>query len=121
MKFSNRLSPAEVERLALVAEEAAEVVQVAMKILRHGYESHHPQGFLSNRQLLEAELGDLDMAKTLLVKAGDITGSAITIAAVLKVSRVMEYTHHQPARLFSQVAMIVNAAHTAREAEEERP
>lgn len=33
----NGLSPAEVERLALLAEECGEVIQTVGKILRHGY------------------------------------------------------------------------------------
>ena len=58
-KFQNDLTPAEVERLALLAEEAAEVIQVVGKIIRHGYESTHPNGGKNNRELLEHELSDL--------------------------------------------------------------
>jgi hypothetical protein len=36
----NQLTDAEAERLALLAEECGEVVQVIGKILRHGYESY---------------------------------------------------------------------------------
>ena len=62
----NRLSPAEAERLAMLAEECGEVVQVVGKILRHGYDSYHPdqQGMppearYTNRQALGHELTDL--------------------------------------------------------------
>ena len=48
------LSPAEAERLYVLAEECAEVVVVVNKILRHGYESYNPhQSDLgSNREQL---------------------------------------------------------------------
>jgi hypothetical protein len=56
----NGLSPAEAERLALLLEELGEAQQVIGKILRHGYESHHPENpDDSNRALLEGELGDV--------------------------------------------------------------
>jgi len=41
-KHFNGLSPAEAERLALLAEECGEVVQAVCKVLRHGYESTNP-------------------------------------------------------------------------------
>src|SRR5579872_899269 len=37
-----RLTPAQIERLALLAEECGEVMQAVSKILRHGYESRNP-------------------------------------------------------------------------------
>lgn len=40
----NGLSPAEAERLAILAEECSEVVQKVCKTLRNGYESTHPDG-----------------------------------------------------------------------------
>jgi hypothetical protein len=40
----NGLTPAEAERLALLAEECGEVIQAIGKVLRHGYESRHPYG-----------------------------------------------------------------------------
>ena len=56
----NQLTPAEAERLAMLAEECGEVIQVVGKILRHGYDSHHPDNpKVTNRQLLGRELTDL--------------------------------------------------------------
>lgn len=51
----NQLTPAEAERLALLAEECGEVIQAIGKILRHGYESRHPDGGPTNREALERE------------------------------------------------------------------
>ena len=53
------LSDAERELVEMLAEEAAEVVQVCMKILRHGLESHHPNTpTIDNAELLEDEVED---------------------------------------------------------------
>lgn len=54
------LSPAQRERLAMLIEEAGEVIQIGCKILRHGYDSYHPNNpSVSNRNLLDEELTDL--------------------------------------------------------------
>lgn len=56
----NGLTPAQAERLAMLAEECGEVIQIIGKILRHGYDSWHPdRPAITNRMLLEKELTDL--------------------------------------------------------------
>lgn len=56
----NQLTPAQAERLAMLAEECGEVIQIVGKILRHGYSSAHPdRPHVSNRELLGRELTDL--------------------------------------------------------------
>lgn len=57
----NNLTPAQIERLAILIEECSEVQQIACKILRHGYDSKNPliDDSLTNRQLLQNEMGDL--------------------------------------------------------------
>ena len=48
------------EILDMLAEEAAEVIQIIMKINRNGIESYHPDDpSRSNRDLLKEELTDL--------------------------------------------------------------
>lgn len=56
------LTPAQAERLEMLAEEAAEVIQVVTKILRRGYASYHPDdpARSPNSRELERELADLD-------------------------------------------------------------
>jgi NTP pyrophosphatase (non-canonical NTP hydrolase) len=57
----NQLTPAEAERLAMLAEECGEVIQVIGKILRHGYDSYHPANpRVTNRDLLAKELRDVN-------------------------------------------------------------
>lgn len=65
-KYSNNLSDAELERLAYLAEECGEVIQVIGKIIRHGYESHNPfdPETKSNRTLLTMELTNVLQAMT---------------------------------------------------------
>ena len=56
----NGLTPAQAERLAMLIEECGEVIHIAGKILRHGYDSYHPADrTVTNRELLGRELTDL--------------------------------------------------------------
>jgi len=71
------LSEMEIKRLAYLAEEAGEIVQMVGKIIRHGYESCHPDGGPSNRELLAHELGDIEAAIEFLVRSGDVLSRTI--------------------------------------------
>lgn len=90
----NKLSPAEAEALALVAEECAEVVQIIGKILRHGLYSRHPNGGPSNRQRLESEVGDLHAALHIAECAGLMDTANIHVARDGKLQTVTRYLHH---------------------------
>jgi NTP pyrophosphatase (non-canonical NTP hydrolase) len=96
----NRLTPAEAERLALLAEECGECVQAIGKILRHGYESFNPyddpHNCPSNRQRLEREMGDVRAAMIMLCEAGDTSKAQVHRNADDKLRRVRKYLHHQP-------------------------
>ena len=92
----NKLSAAEEERLALLMEEMGKCIQVIGKIMRHGYESKHPAGGLTNRQLLETEIGHVKYAKILMIRCGDIDFSKTKLAAVSKSHTISGYLHHQP-------------------------
>jgi len=89
------LSLAEYERLALLAEECGEVIQVIGKILRHGYDSHHPDGTKTNRNLLATELGHVRHAMLRVCDAGDIDRSAMNEAMQQKSVNVGCWLHHQ--------------------------
>ena len=99
----NGLTPAEAERLALLAEECGEVIQAVAKVLRHGYESTHPDKpeAGTNRDMLQRELADLRAAESLMIEAGDVYDSAIVAAALHKIARVQRYLHEQPAHAFT--------------------
>lgn len=93
----NKLTPAEAERLALLAEEMGEAIQSVGKILRHGYESYHPAHPTgpNNRQSLERELGDVFAAVNLMFDAQDLDVIKVKTAIIYKLKRVKQYLHHQ--------------------------
>jgi hypothetical protein len=90
----NKLTPAQAEALALLAEECAEVVQAVTKILRHGLDSEHPHSGDNNRETLNEEIGDVQAAIE-ICRAQDVTDSAAILNAKFsKLLRVGRYLHH---------------------------
>ena len=84
------------ERLALLLEECGEVQQIIGKILRHGYDSHHPENNLvNNRMLLEKELGDLQFAINLMVKKKDVDDVEMVEHTQEAWTKKKPYLHHQ--------------------------
>jgi len=96
MTHFNQLTPAEAERLALLAEECGEVIQVIGKILRHGWDSRNPLllDSLTNRQSLEKELGHLSVALALMYEANDSGSLARMIAHDEKLLTINQWLHH---------------------------
>ena len=93
IKHFNQLTPAEAERLAILAEEAAEVAQIAMKVLRHGYESCHPDSpGWTNRMQLSKEVADFNAIVTLMDDDFDPT---VCDDAQETIARKLPWTHHQ--------------------------
>ena len=95
----NRLSPAEAERLSMLAEEAGEVVKAVGKILRHGYDSYNPDNPSkgTNRLQLEEELCDLIAVASAMIVDLDINISD-HICSKQSLNRWMQklkYAHHQ--------------------------
>lgn len=91
----NKLTPSEAERLAMLAEEAGEVVQAVGKILRHGFESHHPNNpGKTNRDLLTDEVCDFLAVVEMMACQQDITypNDFEPHHAIAKKRR---YAHHQ--------------------------
>lgn len=91
-----KMTNAELERLALLVEECAEVQQIAMKIMRHGYDSFHPEDpdMTPNRQLLEKELGDLRFAHQLMFQNNDVSFGEMNKHADRKREKIQKYLHH---------------------------
>ncbi len=94
----NKLTPEESERLAVLAEEAAEVIQVIGKIQRHGYESHNPllppSERETNRQALARELGHFEMVLCEMYNRRDVDPIAINTSAVSKRRSINRWLHH---------------------------
>lgn len=92
----NNLAPAEAERLAMLAEECAEVIQIISKIQRHGYESYHPGDPLktTNRAMLRKEVTDIAAVTASMLSRNDFeafTDMDVKVAWRKK----LRYSHHQ--------------------------
>jgi NTP pyrophosphatase (non-canonical NTP hydrolase) len=96
-KFSNELSDAQLERLAVLSEELGEAQQVIGKILRHGYDSKNPleENGPTNRAALEREIGDVFMALGMLIQADDLSYSFIVNRQDQKRKSIKQWLHHQ--------------------------
>ena len=77
MKAYTLPSPAEQERLQILAEECAEVIQVIQKIQRFGFDDTKPGQKLTNRERLEEELGHVMNMKSFMIQHRDIDPEAI--------------------------------------------
>ena len=94
----SKVSPAEMERLAMLAEEAGEIVQMVGKTLRHGYESFHPDNpGITNRGLLENEIADLHAVQLMMEEKGDIEDLSPQASDAVgdAMEKKAKYTHHQ--------------------------
>lgn len=95
----NGLTPAEAERLSLLAEECAEVVQAVTKILRHGYQSYDPTACISermtNQQALGKEMGHVLAAMQMLENAKDVHWIDVERGKDNKLATVDRWLHHQ--------------------------
>jgi len=90
----NALCNAEIERLALLGEELGEVQQIIGKILRHGFETCHPnRPHMTNRDELERELGDVLLASKMMCDLGDLLEENIEGYAQMKKRKVGKYLH----------------------------
>jgi hypothetical protein len=97
MKHFNNLTPAEAERIALLMEECAEVIQICGKILRHGYESFNPMDSnrTTNRRVLEREVGHVRFAISLMTEEDrDLTDEGLDKSFYEKSINVWKYLHH---------------------------
>lgn len=91
----NGLTPAEAERLAMLSEECGEVIQIIGKILRHGYDSYHPDDpGVTNRDLLGKELIDLAAVESEMIVLGDIPSRLYGCLGRAWL-RKLRFTHHQ--------------------------
>lgn len=94
----NQLTPAQAERLAILAEECSEVIQIIGKILRRGLDSVHPVTLESNRSALLREIIDVKAAMVIVsVDAPAIMiDSPVQEAAIVQaINKKLAYAHHQ--------------------------
>lgn len=92
----NKLTDAQAERLAILAEECAEVIHMIGKTLRHGYEDSHPDyDNITNRKNLEKELGNVGYIIHEMIAKGDINETNISLSMINKGETVKPFLHHQ--------------------------
>lgn len=93
----NGLTPAEAERLAMLTEECAEVIQIIGKILRHGYESYHPEDpQTTNRMRLMDELNDINGVLFGMCTQEDLSVHDFSSAkAAAAWEKKLKWSHHQ--------------------------
>lgn len=88
MSSVNGLTEAQEERLHLLVEECSEVIKEAMKILRFGYASYHPNDpLVTNLTLLQKELGDLEASITLMTVNDDIDHDIVFVESTKKYAK----------------------------------
>lgn len=92
----NKLTPAQEERLYLLLEEMGECQHAIGKVLRHGYVSYSSHtGSISNKDLLEKEIGDVRVAIVMLIKSGDVTALNVTERMAHRKESVKRWLHYQ--------------------------
>jgi hypothetical protein len=90
------MTDAERERLAMLAEECAEVIQVVGKILRHGYNSYHPDDpKVTNRELLIRELQDIEGVVYGMREKNDIDPPIISADPEITWNKKLKWSHYQ--------------------------
>ncbi len=92
-----KLSKETEERLNLLQEECAEVIQAASKIKRFGFDNTHPRNKEgpTNKEHLEEEVGGLCAILTLLAINDEINEESCSNAEVMKLRTIEEYTEYQ--------------------------
>ena len=88
------MTKAEEEMIEILAEECAEVVQICMKILRHGLTSSHPESGDENQMLLEKELGDVAFAMNGLASLRVVHKANIQGWCERKAESIRPYLHY---------------------------
>lgn len=107
----NGLTEAEHERLSIMMEECGEVVGIIGKILRHGYNNHHPDDLnkVTNRELLEKELGDVLCSMFFMQNNNDVDEVSIKHNAFTKSLKLPKYLHHHDGIISADIITYKNA------------
>lgn len=82
------------ERMKILGEECAEVIQALFKVQRFGLASrHYYDPTISNEDHLVAELGDLQGCIDNMVEMGLVTQEALDLAAAAKRAKMVRWTY----------------------------
>lgn len=77
--------------LEILAEEAAEVIQIKSKIIRFGIDDYHPKNKLPNRQKLEEEIGHFLKMVDILIENGTISKKGVQKGRADKINRLRKW------------------------------
>lgn len=92
----SNLKPHQLEALALLAEECAEVCAVVGKAIRHGLWSTNPDDpdGPNNRDMIAVEAGQVQAIIGMAIQLGVIDRDTVRIGMEEKWQRVGTYLHH---------------------------
>jgi NTP pyrophosphatase (non-canonical NTP hydrolase) len=93
MSEMNGLTDAQEERLTLITEECAEVIQAVSKIKRFGFNSNY-NGGITNLESLQHELGDLQLILKVMIERGDVNKEAIEQRTIDKRTKINQYLRY---------------------------
>lgn len=91
---TNEMTPAQIERLALIAEEMGECQQAIGKLLRHGRVGTYKGSIYYNVEELERECGHVVYAIRLACYNGDLDKRRCNEAANAKGECIDDVLHH---------------------------
>lgn len=77
--------------LEILAEEAAEVIQIKSKVVRFGMDDFHPKNEVVNRHALEREIGHFLVMVDILVDQGSISLDGIEAGKAHKLRRMPDW------------------------------
>lgn len=83
--------------LEILAEEAAEVIQIKSKIIRFGIDDFHQKNRIPNREKLEEEIGHLLKMVDILIFNGTISKDGVEKGRSDKVIRLNKWYRPIPA------------------------
>lgn len=90
-----KLDAAKLERLAILAEECAEVQHMIMKTIRHGEDSYHPdEPNISNKDKLSLEVGDLAYAIQYCLDEDDLDEDLVSESFSTRPTTMNKYLHY---------------------------
>jgi hypothetical protein len=95
MKITPLNPPSEREReaLTILQEECSEVIKEVSKILRFGWDSHHPNDpSTTNRNLLEEEVGQLSRMIRFMKENDYLDNGNMARASEKKVEKLKKYS-----------------------------
>lgn len=101
-KIPGPITPAELERLAWLAEECAEVIQAVQKVIRFGYEDKYPGTEVTAREHLQGEVEDVlavigEMSRVDDLEAEDLV-QRYDVALTERIDKKLRHSRHQQAK-----------------------